>query len=182
VALWDASKRILFAVARRVRLAIRLELEGFGRDEAEAEELVNDAFVCLCEAMPRFDPAKARLTTFVYALARRRMWLVARAAFFGLSPEAMHAADTSRRTPRWHHGHPTLRGTAARQEQAERRLSVLRVEAIRQRLPRKDKRLLDVYLQEGGNRSAVARRLGMSVKSIHGRYLRLFRRIRRIAV
>jgi RNA polymerase sigma factor (sigma-70 family) len=178
VALWYASKRILFAVARKVRLAIRLELEGFGRDEAEAEELVNDAFIALCEAMPRFDPAKACLTTFVYALARRRMWLVARAAFFGLSPEAMHATDTSGRTPRYHLG---LRGTEARRAEAERRLSILRVEALRQRLTPDDRRLVDVYLEEGGNRSAVARRLGLSIKSIHGRYLLLFRRIRRIA-
>ena len=34
-ALWDASKRILFAVARKVRQSIRTKLEGHGRCEAE---------------------------------------------------------------------------------------------------------------------------------------------------
>jgi len=71
--LWDISKRILFAVARKVRQAVRLKLEGHGRGEAEHEELINDAFVCLCEALPRFKPEIAKFTTFVYGLARRRM-------------------------------------------------------------------------------------------------------------
>jgi hypothetical protein len=84
---WDLSKRILFAVAKKVRQSVRLKLEGHGRGEAEPEELVNDAFICLMEALPRFDLATAKFTTFVYGLARRRMWLVARAAFYGLSPE-----------------------------------------------------------------------------------------------
>jgi len=176
-AIWHASKRILFAVARQVRRAVRLKLEGHGRGEAEAEELVNDAFIQLCEAMPRFDPARARFTTFAYGLARRRMWLVARAAFFGLSPEQMHAADTAKRTPRYHRGHLTLRVTPAPREETDERQSVLRVEAIRQRLPRKDKRLVDLYLQDGGNYSAVARRLRRKVEGVRGRYHRLFRRI-----
>jgi RNA polymerase sigma factor (sigma-70 family) len=175
--LWDASKRILFAVARKVRRAVRLKLEGHGRSEAEAEELVNDAFICLCEALPRFNSATARLTTFVYGLARRRMWLVARAAFFGLSPEQMHCMDTAKRTPRYHRGHLALRVTPAPREETEQRLSVRRVEAIRQRLPRKDKRLFDLYLQDGGNYSAVARRLRRNVEGVRGRYHRLFRRI-----
>jgi hypothetical protein len=42
--------------------------------------------------------ATARFTTFVYGLARRRMWLVARAAFYGLSPEQMHRMDAAKRT------------------------------------------------------------------------------------
>lgn len=33
--LWDHSKRILFAVARKVRQSVRLKLEGHGRGEAE---------------------------------------------------------------------------------------------------------------------------------------------------
>src|SRR5262249_14730708 len=147
-------KRILFAVAHKVRRAVRLKLEGHGRGEAEAEELVNDAFICLCGALPRFNPATARLTTFVYGLARRRMWLVARAAFFGLSPEQMHAADTAKRTPRYHRGHLTLRVTPAPRQETEQRQSIRRVEEIRQRLPREDQRLVDLYLQDGGNISS----------------------------
>jgi hypothetical protein len=61
-AVWDLSKRILFAVARKVKLAIRLRLDGHGRAEAEPEELVNDAFVSLMEALPRFNPATAKFT------------------------------------------------------------------------------------------------------------------------
>jgi RNA polymerase sigma factor (sigma-70 family) len=174
VALWHASKRILFAVARKVRLAVWLELDGHGRDEASAEELVNDAFICLCEALPRFDASRAKLTTFVYGLARRRMWLVARAAFYGLSVEEMHRTDAARRTPRYH---ATLRGTEARRRETERRLSVLRVEALRRGLPRKDKRLLDLFLQENGSYSAVARRLRRNRDAVRSRYRKLFCRL-----
>jgi hypothetical protein len=56
VAVWQQSKRILFAVARKVKLAIRLKLDGHGRGEAEPEELVNDAFICLMKVLPRFHP------------------------------------------------------------------------------------------------------------------------------
>lgn len=175
--LWDLSKRILFAVARKVRQSVRLKLEGHGRGEAEPEELVNDAFISLCEALPRFNPTTARFTTFVYGLARRRMWLVARAAFYGLTPEQMHRMDTAKRTPRYHRGERTLRISAAPAEDANERESVRRVDAIRQRLPVKDRRLITMYLQEGGNYSAVARRLGRDSGGIRDRYQRLFRRI-----
>ena len=177
-ALWDVSKRILFAVAWKVKQAIRLKLAGHGRGEAEAEELVHDAFLCVVEALPRFDPATAKLTTFVYGLARRRMWLVARAAFYGLSPEQLHCMDTAKRTPRYHDGERTLGVTAARQEDASARESVRKVAAIQQRLPVQDRRLITLYVQEGGNYSAVARRLGRDSDGIRARYHRLFRRIR----
>ncbi len=133
-----------------------MKLEGHGRGEAEPEELVNDAFIALMEALPRFNSATAKFTTFVYDLARRRMWLVARAAFYGLSPEQMHRVDEKKRTPHYHRGERTLRITAAPQEDSERRESVRRVDAIRRQLPRQDRRFIDLYLQENGNCSAVA--------------------------
>jgi DNA-directed RNA polymerase specialized sigma24 family protein len=176
-ALWHLTKRILFAVARKVRQAVRLKLEGHGRGEAEPEELVNDAFVCLVEALPRFNPATAKFTTFVYGLARRRMWLVARAAFYGLSPEQLHRMDAVKHTPRYHHGMRVLRVRAASAESASERPSVRKVRAIEQRLPKPDRRLVALYLQEGGNFSAVARRLRHSSSGVSGRYRRLFRRI-----
>ena len=177
-ALWDVSKRILFHVAKKVRQSVRLKLEGHGRGEAEPEELVHDAFLCLMEVLPRFNPAAAKLTTFVYGLARRRMWLVERAAFYGLSPEQLHRMDTAKRTPRYHRGERTLGGTAARQEDASARESVRKVAAIQQRLPVEDRRLITLYLHEGGNYAAVARRLGRDSGGIRARYHRLFRRIR----
>ncbi|HTU20362.1 MAG TPA: sigma-70 family RNA polymerase sigma factor [Gemmataceae bacterium] len=177
-ALWDCSKRILFHVAKKVREAIRLNLNGRGRGEAEAEELVHDAFICVVEALPRFKPAAAKLTTFVYGLARRRRWLVARAACYGLSPEQMHRMDTAKRAPRYHGGKRTLGVTATGQEDASERESVRRIAAIQQRLPVEARRLLTLYLQEGGNYSAVARRLGRDSDGIRARYHRLFRRIR----
>jgi hypothetical protein len=42
LSVWNQSQRILFAVAHQVRLAIRVKLDGHGRAEAEAEELVHD--------------------------------------------------------------------------------------------------------------------------------------------
>jgi DNA-directed RNA polymerase specialized sigma24 family protein len=177
VALWNQSKRILFAVAKKVRQSVRLKLEGHGRGEAEAEELVNDAFICLCEALSRFDPATAKFTTFVYGLARRRMWLVARAAFHGLSPEQMHRIDTAKRTPRYHRGERALRVASAPKEDAQQRESVRKVDAIRKALTREDSRLIGMWLQENGNYSAVGRRLGRASSGSHARYQRLFRRI-----
>jgi RNA polymerase sigma factor (sigma-70 family) len=178
LSVWNQSKRILFAVAHKVRRAIRLKLDGHGHAEAEAEELVHDAFLAVMEALPRFHPAKAPFTTFVYGLARRRMWLVARACFFGLSPEQMHRLDTAQRTPRYHRQDGCLRMTPAATADAEERLSVRLVASIRHRLPRADRRLFDLFLQEGGNYAAVARRLGRGPQSVRRRFAGLFRRIR----
>jgi DNA-directed RNA polymerase specialized sigma24 family protein len=129
------------------------------------------------EALPRFNPATAKLTTFAYGLARRRMWPVARAAFYGLSPEQMHRMDTAKRTPRYHRGERTLRMASAPAADAHARESVRRVDAIRQRLPVKDRSLINLYLLEGGNYSAAARRLGRDSGGNRERYRRLFRRI-----
>lgn len=105
------------------------------------------------------------------------MWLVARAAFYGLSPEQMHRMDTAKRTPHYHRGERSLRVTAAPKEDAEQRQSVRKVDAIRQQLPRQDRRLIDLYILEGGNYSAVARCLRRNRSGIQGRYARLFQRI-----
>ena len=178
LSVWNQSQRILFAVAHQVRRAIRVKLDGHGRAEAEPEELVNDAFIAVIEALPRFNPTTAQFTTFVYGLARRRMWLVARACFFGLSPEQMHRLDTAQRTPRYHHSDGCLRSTTAPTADPEERPSVRRVATIRDRLPRADRRWLDLFVQEGGNYAAVARRLGRGPESVRRRYSCLFRRIR----
>jgi RNA polymerase sigma factor (sigma-70 family) len=168
----------LFAVAHQVRRAIRVKLDGHGRAEAEPEELVHDAFIAVLEALPRFNPATAKFTTFVYGLARRRMWLVARACFYGLSPEQMHRLDTAQRTPRYHRKDGCLRSTQAPPADPQERPSVRLVARIRHRLPRADRRLLDLFVQEGGNYAAVARRLGRVPESVRRRYACLFRRIR----
>jgi RNA polymerase sigma factor (sigma-70 family) len=178
LSVWNQSQRILFAVAHQVRRAIRVKLDGHGRAEAEPEELVHDAFIAVMEALPRFNPATATFTTFVYGLARRRMWLLARACFFGLSPEQMHRLDTAQRTPRYHHKDGCLRSSQAPTADTEERLSVGRVAGIRHRLPRADRRWLDLFVQEGGNYAAVARRLGRGPESVRRRFHGLFRRIR----
>ena len=178
VSVWNQSQRILFAVAHQVRRAIRVKLDGHGRAEAEPEELVHDAFLAVMEALPRFNPATATFTTFVDGLARRRMWLVARACFFGVSPEQMHRLDTAQRTPRYHHSDGCLRCTQAPTAETQERLSVRRVASIRHRLPRADRRLLDLFVQEGGNYAAVARRLGRGPESVRRSFHGLFGRIR----
>src|SRR5262249_54421154 len=178
LSVWNQSQRLLFAGARQVRRALRVKLEGHGRAEAEPEELVHDAFLAVIEALPRFNPATATFTTFVYGLARRRMWLVARACFFGVSPEQMHRLDTAQRTPRYHHRDGCLRSTLAPTADPQERPSVRRVASIRHRLPRADRRWLDLFLQEGGNYAAVARRLGRGPEGVRRRYHGLFRRIR----
>src|SRR6516225_11541870 len=127
LSVWNQSHRILFAVAHKVRRAIALKLAGHGRVEVEAEELVNDAFIAVMEALPRFDPATAQFTTFVYGLARRRMWLVARAGFYGLSAEQMHRLDAAQRTPRYHRTEGGLRNTTTPTADLEERPSVRRV-------------------------------------------------------
>ncbi|HTU19638.1 MAG TPA: hypothetical protein VMG10_16375 [Gemmataceae bacterium] len=128
-----------------------------------------------CRASTR---PRAKLTTFVYGLARRRKWLVARAAFCGLSPEQLHRMDTAKRKPRFSRGERTLGVTAAGQEDASERESIRKVAAIQQLLPVQDRCLITLYLHEGGNYSAVARRLGRDSDGIRARYHRLYRRIR----
>jgi DNA-directed RNA polymerase specialized sigma24 family protein len=140
--------------------------------------LVHDAFLAVLEALPRFHPGTAQVTTFVYGLARRRMWLVARAGFFGLSPEQLHRLDRAQRTPRYHRTDGCLRISTAPTADPDERPSVRRVDSIRHRLPRADRRWLDLFVQEGGNYAAVARRLGRGPQSVRRRYAGLFRRIR----
>jgi RNA polymerase sigma factor (sigma-70 family) len=176
--IWQRTRQLLYCVAIKVKLAIRLKLDGHGRAEAEVEELVNDAFITLLEALPRFDPTTAKLTTFAYGLARRRMWLVARAAFYGLSPEQMHRMDTAKRTPYFHRGERCLRSTEATAADEEQRQSVRKVAAIRRQLPRRERRLVDLYLEEGGNMTAVGRRLRRRRDGVRARYAHLFQRIR----
>jgi hypothetical protein len=106
------------------------------------------------------------------------MWLVARACFFGVSPEQMHRMDTAKRTPRFHRTDGCLRGTPAPTADPDDRPSVRRVARIRHRLPRADRRWLDLFLQEGGNYAAVARRLGRGPEIVRRRYACLFGRIR----
>jgi hypothetical protein len=175
-AIWNQTRRLLYSVAKKVKIAIRLKLEGHGRAEAEIHELVHDAFIALLETLPRFNPATAKLTTFAYGLARRRMWLVARACFYGLTPEQMHRMDAHKRTPHFHRGARSLRITASPAADTERE-SVRKVAAIRRQLRRQDRRLIDLYLEEGGNCSAVSRRLHRKRNASQWRYTRLFRRI-----
>jgi hypothetical protein len=68
--------------------------------------------------------------------------------------------------------------TTAPTADRDERPSIRRVATIRQRLPRADRRLLDLFLQEGGNYAAVARRLGREPDSVRQRFYGLFRRIR----
>ena len=134
------------------------------------------------EALTRFNPDTAKFTTFVYGLARRRMWLVTRAAFYGLSPEQMHRMDAAKRTPRWDYDvNGRRRGFRQREADGEERPSVQLVDAIRRQLPRKDQRLIDLFIQEDGNYSAVARCLHRERSGVSGRYVRLFRRIAAMA-
>jgi DNA-directed RNA polymerase specialized sigma24 family protein len=175
---WNHSQRILFAVAHKVRRAIRVKLDDHGRVQVEPQELVHDAFLAVMETLLRFQPATAKFTTFVYGLARRRMWLVARAGFYGVSPEQMHRLDTAQRTPRYHHTDGCLRISEAPSADPQERASVRRVDTIRPRLPRADRSWLDLFLQEGGNYAAVARRLGCGPESVRCRFHCLFRRIR----
>src|SRR5262249_45048953 len=125
-----------------------------------------------------FNQRKARWTTFVYGLARRRMWIYARAAFFGLSPEQMQSYSRPRWgvAPRRHHSEHTHL-VAARQQEDSERLSAKRVRALRQRLPESDRQWIDLYLQYGGNYSEVARQTRRKASTVTQRYRRLLRRI-----
>jgi hypothetical protein len=60
----------------------------------------------------------------------------------------------------------------------EPRESVRRVQAIRKSLPRRDRHLIDLYLQEGGNMSAVARRLHRKLNGMRNNFRQLFARVR----
>jgi DNA-directed RNA polymerase specialized sigma24 family protein len=177
-ALYALTRRILYLVAGKVRRAVRLKLEGHGHDEAEADELVNDSFLALLEALPRWDAGKGKLSTFCYGLARRRMWLLARATFYGVTPEQMHRIDTRKASPRYHYSIHHRRGFRQPVEDAEGRKSVRKVEVIRRTLPRADRRLIDLYLQERGCYSAVARRLHRCSTFAQKHLHRVFDRVR----
>ena len=143
LSVWNQSQRILFAVAHKVRQAIRLKLDGHGHAEVEAEELVHDAFLAVDGSAAAFPPGHG-------AVHDLRVWLGASPHVAG-RPGRLLRSSARANAP---HGHGqanatlpwqderTLRVTPARQQDAsDERTSVRRVAAIRQRLPRADRRL-----------------------------------------
>ncbi|MHB1424535.1 MAG: sigma-70 family RNA polymerase sigma factor [Gemmataceae bacterium] len=175
-AIFMLTRKMLYCIAKRTLTAYRNESPG--HPLPDLDELVNEGFAALLDVLPRWNASKGKLTTYAYGVFRRAMWVYARAAYFGLAPQEYRRLCARKATPRYHHGTDTAKEMAAPVEEAEQRQSVRRVDAIRRQLPREDRRLVELFLEEGGNYSAVARRLGRDSGGMRDRYHRLFRRVR----
>lgn len=176
--LWQQTKPLLFALARRTLQAVRSRF-GNGRT-IEPEELVSDAYLHLMETLPRFKPGTASIKTFAWSVAKGRMWRVAKAAAFGLTADEYHRLEAKNHMPRFtrEDNEEVLRGVAAADaDTEEQRQSVGRVAAIRRRLPAKDQALIDVYLESNGCFAEAARRLQRDRSDTSKRFKQLFRRI-----
>jgi RNA polymerase sigma factor (sigma-70 family) len=173
--LYMLTRKMLYSLAKRTLTAFRYEAPG--HPLPDLDELANEGFAALLDVLPRFDARKARFTTYAYGVFRRSMWVYARAAYFGLAPQEYRRLCARKATPAFHHGTDTAKEMAAPVEDAEQRQSVRRVAAIGRALARDERRLIDLFLEENGNVSSVARRLRRDRSSLQARYHRLFRRI-----
>lgn len=173
--LYLLTRKMLYALAKRTLTAFRNEAPG--HPLPDLDELANEGFAALMDVLPRFDARKAQFTTYAYGVFRRSMWVYARAAYFGLTPQEYRRLCARKATPPFHHGTDTAKEMAAPVQDTEQRQSVRRIAAIRRALPREDRRLVDLFLEEDGNVSSVARRLRRNRNSLQCHYHRLFRRI-----
>jgi RNA polymerase sigma factor (sigma-70 family) len=172
-ALYEHTRDMLYKLARRIEFKIRMD--GGGHGDAEVDELVNTGYVALAEARGRYDSrSKARYTTYARSVAYIAMWRYALACHYGLSLEQHHRMTSRGDKAPWHYSPEFVAAPVADDEE---RASVRRVRVLLAVLNRRQRQRVQAFLEEGGNYSALARRIGRNsggiIKWFHKLYARL---------
>ena len=141
--LYDRFARIAYGLAVRVL-----------RDQALAEDAVQDAFLGAWRTAAAFDPKRGTASTWLMTLVHRRaVDLVRRRT------DAAPICSTTRRSPR------ERRPTSRREVREERR----RVQAALGRLPADQREALELAYYGGLTQSELAERLGVPIGTIKSR-------------
>jgi RNA polymerase sigma factor (sigma-70 family) len=141
--LYDRFGRLAYGLALRVL-----------RDEALAEDAVQDAFLTIWRSAPRFVPERARASTWILTLVHRRAVDVVRR-------EERRRADTLELAPE-----PV---SAAADDDAWLRFERERVQEALRRLPDPQREALELAYYGGFTQSELAERLGQPIGTIKSR-------------
>ena len=136
------------------------------RDEALAEDAVQDAFMTIWRAAPRFVPERGKASTWILTLVHRRAVDVVRR-------EQRRRAETLEHAP-----DPV--GAAGADEAAWLRLQRERVQAALGRLPDQQREALELAYYGGFTQSELAERLGEPLGTIKSRMFHGLARLREL--
>jgi RNA polymerase sigma-70 factor (ECF subfamily) len=171
-----AETPILMRVARGESASVKQCFDRYGglvwslarqflRNEADAEDAVQDIFIAVWSSADRFRPEIASEVTFISTIARRR--LIDRLRHSGRRP-TIESLDSDRHAPM----QPTV---AARHEESA---EIACVERALQELPEQHRSILSMSLYEGYSHSEIADRLDVPLGTVKTRVRRGLMRIR----
>jgi RNA polymerase sigma factor (sigma-70 family) len=136
------------------------------RDEALAEDAVQDAFMAIWKTAARFVPEKGSASTWILTLVHRRAVDVVRR-------EQRRRADSLDAAPEVH-------GGAGADEEAWLRLQRERVQSALRQLPDQQREALELAYYGGFTQSELAERLGQPVGTIKSRMFNGLARLREL--
>ena len=152
--LYDRYARPAYGLALRVL-----------RDEALAEDAVQDAFMAIWRTAPRFVPEKGKASTWILTLVHRRAVDVVR-------------REQRRRTETLDPAHEP--GTGGADEEAWLRLQRERVQHALRQLPDQQREALELAYYGGFTQSELAERLGQPLGTIKSRMFLGLARLREL--
>jgi RNA polymerase sigma-70 factor (ECF subfamily) len=152
--LYDRYGRIAYGLARRIV-----------RDEALAEDIVQEAFLVLWRTAARFVPERGKASTWILTLVHRRAVDVVR-------------REQRRRTEPL--GDESDRGSAGADEDAWLRFERERVQEALAKLPDQQREALELAYYGGFTQSELAERLGQPLGTIKSRMFAGLARMREL--
>jgi RNA polymerase sigma-70 factor (ECF subfamily) len=159
--LFDRYARLLLGIAYRIL-----------RDRGEAEDMVQEIFLRLCQRSNTFDPAKGSARTWMVQFAYRRSfdrrsYLTRRFFYGGTEIERLKN---------------TLQETTGLEDRIAARLTGEQLRAAFEELNDKESATLQLFFFEGCELREVAERLGDSLGNTRHYYYRGLERLRRTAI
>jgi RNA polymerase sigma-70 factor (ECF subfamily) len=156
----DAFSRVYSAFAPRVKAFL---MRG-GLSSAEAEDLAQETMVRVWRKAPLFDPAKASVGAWIFAIARNlRIDHLRRGSRLVTGAEEKEEADLS----------------PLADETVDRTSREVRIRAIFASLPPNQHQVVALHFYEDEPHSAIAKRLGLPLGTVKSRLRLAFARIRR---
>jgi RNA polymerase sigma-70 factor, ECF subfamily len=152
--LYDRYGRSAYGLARRIV-----------RDDALAEDAVQEAFLALWRTAPRFLPERGKASTWILTLVHRRAVDLVRR-------EQHRRADPLESTPE--------QGGDAVDEEALLRLQRERVQAALKQLPDQQREAIELAYYGGFTQSELAERLGQPLGTIKSRMFSGLARLREL--
>jgi RNA polymerase sigma-70 factor, ECF subfamily len=138
------------------------------RDDALAEDAVQEAFLSLWRTSPRFVPERGKASTWILTLVHRRAVDLVR-------------REQLRRTDQIDEVHEPIAGASSgADEQAWLRLQRERVQAALQQLPDQQREALELAYYGGFTQSELAERLGQPIGTIKSRMFAGLARLREL--